>query len=240
MKKFAFSGIWPGILDVWCSGQILLPDVIRWFKHVKDEQFQVRKQNCLQHSYSVCISTIILTSILKRYMDLDSELILTCFVVHDHGEGETKKDTMYINKTVTRDVQEYLAFEKRFKNLSEDVFKPLQKAFLLQFCLEPSDSFPEEAQKVMQELAKDNYNEALVFELIERWDYILYALEQYNKFQNEKILVHVLRSHMSRLSEIADIFPGFKKEIWKDEVVEKFKDFLVVHEGEWIEKINKR
>jgi NifB/MoaA-like Fe-S oxidoreductase len=43
---------------------------------------------------------------------------------------------------------------------------------------------------------------------------VLYALEQYERYENVEILTAVLRNEMPHLDEHARLLPGFGQEIW--------------------------
>ena len=199
---------WLHILDVWRSGQIGLSQVPRWGKYVERDQ-GARPQNSLQHPYALVLLGKILLERLRRHVELDGELVMTALLVHDHGEGEIGHDTLYIDKTVGGDVQEYLAFVRRYRQLDYDVFEVFRRAFLLQFVLKRPEAFPFEAREIMRVLRRDRYKEALAFEAIEYWDYVLYALEQYCERSNARILVQVLRNIAPHLDRLAGQLPGF-------------------------------
>jgi hypothetical protein len=78
--------------------------------------------------------------------------------------------------------------------------------------------------------------ETLAFEGIERWDYILYALEQYRERGNEKILVQTLRHQIKPLNVLARELPGFGDVIWTTDILSWAHQFLASHEGQWIEQ----
>ncbi|MFZ1720722.1 MAG: hypothetical protein WAU28_05285 [Candidatus Moraniibacteriota bacterium] len=169
-------------------------------------------------------------------MVLDESLLLTALLIHDHGEGEIKKDTLYIDKTVEGDVNEYIAFQKRYSSLDAGLYRDFERAFLLQFSLKNSTAFPESARSIMNNLAVQNRNECLVFDIIERLDYILYAFEQYVDRGNVKILVQTLRHQMSHLDRLSVDVTGFGEVIWTQDVRESFQVFLQKHEGQWVEQ----
>ena len=81
-----------------------------------------------------------------------------------------------------------------------------------------------------------NSREALVFEAVERFDYVLYALEQYLERGNEKILVQVLRNRVPRLDRLASCLNDFGKLIWTEKISDWARDFIKAREGQWIEQ----
>jgi 5'-deoxynucleotidase YfbR-like HD superfamily hydrolase len=233
----AVEKVWLEIIDVWRSGQVQLPKVQRWKKYDKPKDgSKVRKQNSLQHSYSITVLGRIFCLKLDRFVKLNVSMMLTAWLLHDHGEGEIQKDTLYIDKTDQGDLDEYLAFRKRFSQLGSDEYDQLEKAFLLQFAAKSFQNFPEHAQHQMRYLLRNCSNEVYAFEAVERWDYLLYAIEQYQKFGNEKILVQVLRHQIHHLDRLTSSLPGFGEIIWTEEVRVTLSKFLHLHKEKWIEK----
>lgn len=228
---------WKGIIDVWKSGQISLPGVIRWSKYSNTEKDGgARVQNSLQHSYSLTILGRVITHKLKPYVSIDESLLMTALLVHDHGEGEIQKDTLYIDKTVKGDVDEYIAFQKRYGSLGVDLYAEFERAFLLQFALKDSSAFPVSARDIMKDISSQNRNECLMFDGVERIDYLLYAVEQYMDRSNEKILVQTLRHQVSHLDRLAGELTGFGEAIWTQDLRKSLQDFLGRYEGQWIEQ----
>lgn len=76
---------------------------------------------------------------------------------------------------------------------------------------------------------------AYAFEAIERWDYIMYALEQWTRHGNPTFLVKTLRNQMDRLDNLAGILPGFSIEVWTPEIRAWCTAFLAEYEGQFIE-----
>lgn len=228
---------WISIIDVWRSGQEQLPGVQRWKKYDKPmDGSKVRVQNSLQHSYSITLLGKIVCMRLDPYVKLDHLFLMTSLLLHDHGEGEIQQDTVYIDKTNQGDLDEYLAFKKRFEQLGDAHYNELEKAFLLQFVSKPFEHFPQKAQNQMRYLQTQYLKEAYAFDAVERWDYLLYAVEQYYEFGNFKILVQTLRHQIPHLDRLAEILPGFCETIWTYAIRFSFVEFLQLHEDKWIEE----
>lgn len=215
------ESVWSGINDVLLTSQIILRKVYRWSRFSG-----VRKQNVLQHSYSVVILAKIMVEKLDKYVALDKELILTSFLVHDHGEGELIRDICYDNKKTIDDLDEYLAFIKRYGQLDKNVFSAFNRAYLLQYCLSEKNDFPLEAQEIMKEMRVENHLEALIFEAVEVWEYLLYSLEQDKKSNNKIILHDVYKTHIERMEQLSNEILGFKEEIWTKKVSDLFHVYL--------------
>lgn len=225
------------VIDVWKSGQVLLPEVIRWSKYVNAEDSKVRKQNSLQHSHSISVFATIFLTKTRSYLILDEELVKDAVHNHDHGEGELKFDTLYIDKTEQGDLDEYLAFAKRFSNLEDqDLFFEFQRPFLLQFALKNPEIFPEDARKIMSELAFYREKECKAFDAIERLDYLLFAFEQYNEVGDEVILVQTLRGQIPHLNNLADNGGiALDQTFWTPEFRAWCENFVAEREGQFIE-----
>ncbi len=233
---------WDTLVDVWRSGQIALPQVQRWSKYVHDTETNgTRSQDALQHSYSLVTLGIIFLRLMRPYLEgLDAELVLTALHVHDHGEGELGVDTCYIDKTEEGDLNEYLAFLKRYSRLSDaGTFDHFHRAFLLQFARKNPKSFPPFARAAMKNLRQNYPQEMLAFEALERWDCLLFPLEQFAERGNAKVLVQVLRNQLPHLDRLAQELKGFGIVIWTPAIRAACVDFLDAHEGEWIERPKK-
>lgn len=229
--------LWNDVLSVWTSCQVGLPQVTRWSKYYQENgQIRARKQDSLQHSHSIDILGHIFCHKIRGYISLDEILLLKALAIHDHGEGILLFDTHYVDKSEDGDLQEYNAFVSSYHVFSEELFEEFHRAFLLQFALKNPASFPLEARVIMVELARTNKLECLAFNAIERWDYVLYALEQFLFYGNVKILVQVLRHQMSHLDRLAKDLTGFGEQIWTSSVCSWFSEFLARYDGLWIEQ----
>ncbi|MDP3836969.1 MAG: hypothetical protein Q8Q67_02620 [bacterium] len=225
-KIIGIEKSWAGVSDVWLTAQTILTGVTRWSRY---QNTPIRQQNDLQHSYSIAILAKIFLEKIDRYNipTLDKELIITAFLVHDHGEGELKRDYPYGHKPSNSDLEEYLAFCKRYEQLGPAVFPSFERAYLLQYALEDLKlDFPVSAQMTTKSLTAYKRKEALCFTAIEIWDYLLYALEQDAAKTNDIILSNVLKNHVHRLDDIALQLSGFKQEIWTDEISESLKALI--------------
>ena len=209
-----------------------LPRVQRWKKYLHSEE-GVREQNTLQHSHALVVVTVVSLRVMGLVGRVDEGFLIGAAALHDVGEGELGYDTLYIDKSTNRDLQEYLAFERRFSRVPE--FVHLRELFLLQFALHPPMNFPEDAHAVMTWLALNRQLEAQVFEALERWDYLLFALEQYEDRGNAKVLVQVLRHQVPHFERILVELPEFV-ELWTPELAVFSKRFMDEHEGKWIER----
>lgn len=215
--------IWRGVSDVWFTAQTVFEGVYRWGRF---EQIGMRSQDDLQHSYSVTVlAMIFLEKISPYHTELDQKLVLQSFLVHDHGEGELKRDFCINVKKPIHDVEEYIAFCKRYSQLESSVFSALEKAYLLQHAgLKDNSIFPENTQNILNYLLQNKYYESLCFKAIEVWDYLLYALEQNRNIPDLIILPEVARNQIPVMDYLAQKLPGFKEEIWTPEISHLFHE----------------
>lgn len=233
----ARKSLWDDVLCVWRSCQVGLPQVMRWSKyHQENGQPRTRKQDSLQHSHSIAVLGHIFCHKIRGYILLDEILLHRALLIHDHGEGEILRDTHYVDKSENGDLDEYCAFVKCYSSLPEDLFAEFHRSFLLQFAWRNPISFPWEARVIMNELAMTHASECHAFDAIERWDYILYAVEQFIDFGNAKILVQTMRNQMNHMDRIVEELPGFGDRIWTNSIRSSFVDLLARHDGFWIEQ----
>lgn len=220
------------LIDVWSRPQITLPKVVRWSKYVKRG---TRRQDTLQHTFSGLLFVTWLIPRLRKHVRFKEYLVLHAFALHDVGEGEIGADTLYVDKTAAGDEAEATAFLSRYQDVlgSEAV-----TAYLLQFARKAEQMPMYKAR--LNEIACAFPTEALIFEAVERFDYLLYAFEQYLTRRKTKILVRILRNHWSRLEELADCIPGLRDVLWMDEIASWRAAFLARYEGKWIEQKGER
>lgn len=232
---YSFPQAWALMLPAWKAPQIGLPGVIRWKKYLNNGG-GAREQNSLQHSHSITVLGSFIAAQLAPFARLDVGLLVTALAIHDIGEGELGYDTLYVDKSVDGDLKKYTAFKRRYEKLDSDGFEFMHKAYLLQYALKIPEYFPLQARIIMSNLSREHALEALAFEGVERWDYCLYALEQYREHKNEKILVQVLRNQVPHLDRLAKDLPGFGKVVWTKSGSAWAANFLKMHHGKWEEQ----
>ncbi|MEK7625056.1 MAG: hypothetical protein AAB467_01755 [Patescibacteria group bacterium] len=190
----------------------MMPEVVRWGPY--HELQHTRRQDDLQHSYSLVVFTMnfIDQLDLHLYLKLEPKLLLRAVTFHDHGEAELKRDILLSNKSDAEDLREYLAFVIRFGGLKR--FDLYHKAFLLQFVPKRPANFPPEAQAIMDQLAEEKRYEVLSFQAIENLDYLLYAIEQRVTMGNRDCLAQVFMNTKPKLDALSQVLPGLKQEFW--------------------------
>jgi len=203
------------------SAEMQLPQVVRWKRYIPI--VQCRKQNSLGHSYTISLLGTHVVKLLKPYVTLDVGLLLTALMIHDLGEAirfGAGEDVRWHQKTCGRDLEEYEFFTAHFSDLPPETFSEYQKAFLLQFASEGKDAscFPAADRAIIADLQKNNALEIAAFLAIERWDYVLYGLGNYEEQGTPLLLLEVLNSHMATLDKLVAQLPGFGEEIWTPEI----------------------
>ena len=228
MKKHPLPLPTRELVATWSRPQQSLSKVIRWKKYVKRGS---RPQDTLQHSYSFALFALCLFPRLRAYVSFDETLILKAVLLHDIGEGEINADMLYIDKSHNGDVAECAAFLNRFGNSFGEEGR---EAFLLQFATKAAHMA--HYQDELYHLLGRRQVESLVFEAIERFDYLLYALEQWIERKKVKILVQVLRNQVPHFDRLCLKLPGFREELWTSDLEKWSHDFLSVHHGKWVEQ----
>lgn len=212
---------WPGITQILQESQSIFNGVYRWGIYGDS----VRKQDDLQHSYSITIlASIFMTKINLYNRPIDQALVLNAFLIHDYGEGLLGRDICLNDKAKYDDLDEYLTFIDKHSLLDKNVFDRFHRAYLLQYAIDEQRSdFPPIAQEIIASLRASQMIEVLIFRAVETWEYILYALEQhYNG--HETILAEVLNNAKKRISFLTDNLPGFKEVIWTKEIAMAFQN----------------
>ena len=213
---------WMNLINVWRSGQVLLPEVDRWLGF-----YGKMPQNTLQHTYALCVLGSIMLPQFRTFVCLDEYMVIVALLLHDHGEGERHRDIRVPDKTPRDDVDEYTAFVKRYDNrIPESVMIELERAFLLQFALSDMRIWPNRAKRHMNWLRNNRHHEVLFFTAMENFDYVLYALDQLHLHDNKVILSEVLADSVPIFDQLADKLPGFREVIWTEDFWKWSMEFL--------------
>ncbi len=198
----------------------MLKDVWRWKAWVNVQG--TRPQSTLQHTYALIMLTIDFVDRLQDFVKLSPELLIRAVAVHDHGEGELHRDVLLNDKTDHQDLQEYLAFVKRYENLPG--FPMYRTAFLLQFAEKRPANFPPIAQETFKNLNNHCPREIAAFQALENLDYLLYAVEQRLTMNNRDCLAQVLLNAAPMLDRLAEQLPGLKQTYWTPEFIAYCKE----------------
>jgi len=218
------------VMKVWMNIQINLETVLRWKKYMQAADGAGRPQNSLQHSYSIVLLSAIILPRLAAAKQFDTALVTLALLLHDVGEGEIGYDTDDKEKTARNDLKEYEAFCRCIEKLEPDVRKQWTEAFLLQSAFKQPAAFPEDERAAMKFIAETRWFECLAFEAIERYDYVLYAREQFELRRSPIILVWTLRRQLPRLRQLAKDLPGFgtvwhpELDKWAEKILDDYSD----------------
>lgn len=171
---------WIRVMDVWRSGQTQLPSVQRYSGYMQSMPDKMREQNTLQHSYAASVLAGIMCPLLESHgAKIDVGLLLYAILLHDHGEGELRRDVMYKDKCADDDLNEYHAFVVRYHALGSRSFAFARRAYLLQYASRTRSDFPEDACAIMEALRRDHPDTVMAFYAVERWDYMIHAIEHF-------------------------------------------------------------
>ncbi len=227
MENSIFFKLFP----LWYSLQTDLFEIKRWSRYVERNE-NLRVQSVLHHQYSVISVVDVVLPVLKKYIpDLDELLVLRAYLIHDQPEGFSKRkfDCLSTQKTQEKDLEEYLLFVKYYSHFSKDIYEIKEYAYLLQYALKENDLFPQDARVVMNNIVKNHIIEAMVFEVLESWEYIFYAYESFIYQGDDYILTQVLRRQMPSLQKYALVIRGFREEIFTKEFEKWAQDFIDAH-----------
>ncbi len=183
---------------------------------------QTVTQHCVE-AEEICNFFIVIFEpyLVARGISVDTELLRQAVRVHDFGEGSRAhvgNDVILGDKQSSHDLEEYEYFVKFLDNTYPGLTvlrQQMIRAFLLQFCLKDHDLLPTE---ILLELREQKRTEALLFAAIETWGYLLYAMEQYQRYGNRAILADVIVRNTGSFCDLAELLPGFGEFIWTAEM----------------------
>ncbi len=216
-------------LAPWISVQEDLNQVVRWSVFLRRRP-SVRRQTSTQHTLGLALmmKNVIGRSGLESSLDVG--LLLSACIVHDIPEGVLRRDVLYNNKSQASDVAEYKAFLRLFKEHGWSTLS-FQQAYLLQFCLKDYSRFPREAQVIMSDLSMTCRREAQFFDFVERYDYLVYAWEQYRQKKNVRVAMHVLGNQIPKLRALVEALPCLGM-VWSPKLDRDMQTFVDQHEDQ--------
>ncbi len=192
-----------------------------------------RSQTTLAHTASIQLVAQVVLEAERRHgiHEIDAAMVLGALAVHDIGEvvcAEIGHDVVYDQKTAASDAEELVAFNKLIETFPAHLRDMFLDHFLLQF-VDKNTNFDEKSRERIERLSTENRTEAAIFEAVERMDYLLYALHEYNTKGNLRILVHTLRRSHEKLRALSEILPGFatiydsEVTLWAERHLENYK-----------------
>lgn len=210
-----------------------LDKVQRWGQF--QESSHSRSQTTLGHTTSLQLVAIALVLAEQRWnsKSFDAGFVHQMVAVHDMGEvvrADVGRDVLVPDKTWEKDWREVQAFKQLCLTLPETQRTALLFRYLGQFALQPSALGGNESE-LLALLAAEKRLECLLFQVIEKLDYLLYALYELRTRGNLRIVVHVLRHNHTQLKALAGQLPGFAKELYTPEVVAWAEDLLQQFQG---------
>ena len=103
----------------------------------------------------------------------------------------------------------------------------MRRAFLLQFANQEHkfNDFPETARDILFSIRKESITEAMIFNAIERYEYIYYCLEKHS-LKNGELILNVLSNQKKHLDVYAREIQGFNK-IWTKDMSDMSGEILL-------------
>lgn len=208
------------LLTLWLYCQTKLTKVVRWSKYVSYENGKparhngIRRQNVSQHTLSKFFAVSMLFPALQRIFGkkIDYNLLLACIAIHDFGEGlrGTKYDILADQKKDSHDLEEYLLTMKFMEDSglrNEEIKIFFEKAFLLQFALTSCSVFPPKATEIFKAMGKNKIEiyTAILFQILEKWEYHFYAYE--NRKKHPTIFSEVSSRNSIKILEWINKYP---------------------------------
>ncbi len=197
-----------------------LAGIQRWNQYQDPSRpFPARAQTTIQHVGSISIGATMMVFKLVRPSDVDIGMILSAFPHHDYAEVihfESGKDVLHHNKTIQNDIAEFEYMCQWYRRLypDESVRQYYEDVFLLQFAGAKRHGWPEPYRTRLNMIAERYPLEVLLFEIIEHWDYFLYAMEQLFVNDNPEVVSEVVYRNGKRLDQLSVLLPTFGEFYW--------------------------
>lgn len=232
----------PPLRRVWTNIQVSLSGLIRWEENYLKKGHPVREQSDSEHSHAMTMFAAAVMCLFRPQRSArnwDQALMLTAVTLHDTGEGlksvaeKSERDIPATRKTDEHDLVEYLAFCEEYRVFPPEVFDAFERAFLLQFALKDHVIFPEHARQVMTDLRLDRFEECWLFMAIEKWDYLLFALEQLEERGISLCCYNVIDNCIPHFEAVSKNLPGFREYFWSEEIEAWCREFLEHHRAEF-------
>ena len=190
-----------------------LTKVIRWSRFIDKAGHgdQIRQHNVLQHTYSATYFAHWLAKRLQWPAE-DVALLISAFECHDWGEGLLRRDIASTDKETIHDLEECQAVDHYLysNSLSEKQADKIMRAFMLQFAIQNGQAQLKFSWRAQQQLDKivDKQEVAWLFYFLERFGYLIYALEQYVDYDYHYMLADVLYNCLLDIKNAIAHVPG--------------------------------
>lgn len=195
-------------------------DVIRWSGYRKTVP-GLRKQTNAQHLLSLTrVAHMVVAYLESVDFTFNQGIILRCAALHDDGEIHCG-DTQYGLRGAEAMVAELEAFKRLHQEVPQNVFSWFLNAYLLHFVLEEDVHLTGQEGEILARLREVNRREAIVFNLIERVDYIVFTLGEAaaNRWPLEQVLINQVPKIKALVEEEPELkYIPMVKEILKGEL----------------------
>jgi len=221
-----------------------LARVKRWNQF--QESNDARPQTTLAHTASIMLAAIVVVNAEQRHnpRPFNAGWIYETVALHDLGEmcrADDGCDVLFPNKSTQTDKDEIVFFDKTASPLPIPIRELFRSRYLTQFFTH-ADLLSEEQKELV--LRGTSHEEVeflfLIFDAIEKYDYLLFAYNEFRTKGNECILVSMLRTNYSRLIELACTLPGFGQEVINPDVSSFASHLLAKWDGVEINQIPDR
>lgn len=224
------------IMEPWKNAQRPMDAVIRW------GNFPRYGQKLVWHNNSVPIVLTWVERVVKQHrsgLEIDWALLYRSFVVHDHGEPLTGGDEHADARTAGKEVWELQAYSKLVNLINP---KWLNQHFILPFILQfvrkgCAGNVPLDHSWALNKLKQENQNEAIIFEFIERMDYIFTALHGYYlgiRNGKEGMLEHCFRNQAPKLDGLCEELPVLAQ-IWTPTLRDELTNLAADDARRWLD-----
>lgn len=215
------------VMKPWANAQGPMAAVRRW------GNFPTYGQTLLMHNNSVMVVAVWVCSVVERnHPTFRKSFVYEALIFHDHGEPLTGGDEHIGAQTPGKEVREWEAFETLVTHLPDGLRKRLMSVFTLQFCRKPAGKdLPGRAKADLGLMRAFSKKEAIVFEFIERLDYLFTALDGHNRDvcnEKEGMLEHCLRNQSPRLAKLCNELPVLSQ-IWTNTLQDELHSLAAQH-----------
>lgn len=237
------------LVDRWNSGyeekirEIMegLWNIERWenYKHIGGSE------NSLQHSLrDLHLVSLFCNEERKKGSRPELGFLFNAFILHDMGEIGLG-DTLYKDKTLKREREEYKRFCDLINFLSPREQKKWKYYYLGQYIRFPQEINRERFKNVspsplpiLEELQRKYEHEGKIFDAAERIGYLLYAIHCFTKPGDRSIepLIQVLRNQHSHLVRLTPELSSVGRYIYTSGVINWAESLLKSFEGVYLEK----
>jgi hypothetical protein len=229
--EFGKANRWPDVTSIFNRKvKQRLIDSLRYHSQA-NRKLEKYPQNSFNHVVSLCfLAAQVLAKVNpKLKTPLDTELLMKSFMIHNIAKGLGMRDLPYEKKTVQDDIKEYKAVKTFLKNqcafASDQDRLLVEKIYLLQFCSGNIKAWPLVARNLMNACLRDYQLEVVWFKFLERLDYLIYAAEQYVRFENLELIAKIAKVQVPLIRSLKKDHPDLCR-VWTPEVNDYFCGFI--------------